>query len=320
MLFECLQDVLGGRTGFFLAVRPSILINMIWCLCDWWFKYLHADDFSYDSKTSNQVNSYLVDVTSENTRTARLFNEIEITHVKSKTCPPLKNTSRWKCINNWLGWWHWKLMQLILIIIQVCFSRGIFLCWGHAWQPHRHTCSGSCELNLKIVKNISLHNQRRPPLGLLLFLQLTPDSVWQRWSTWSSLSRFHSWFVFFAFGVYCPYSSGFILLPLIWFDYYTCWMSNLNVQDSIELVSEDRRSAILQERRKNLSKCKQGFRKGFCCYLCCVGQLKLNSWWKKYRQHVECDWYVPDGVLTKVAGTVLSNFKTITKQRMHRCV
>ena len=37
-------------------------------------------------------------------------------------------------------------------------------------------------------------------------------------------------------------------------------MSNLNVQDSIELVSEDRRSAILQERRKNLSKCKQGFR------------------------------------------------------------
>ena len=41
---------------------------------------------------------------------------------------------------------------------------------------------------------------------------------------------------------------------------------------------------------------------------------------KKYGQHVECDWYVPDGVLTKVAGTVLSNFKTITKQRMHRCV
>ena len=142
MLFECLQDVLGGRTGFFLAVSPSILTNMTWCLCDWCFEYLHADDFSYDSKTSNQVNSYLVDVTSENTRTARLFNEIEITHVKSKTCPPLKNTSRWKCINNWLGWWYWKLMQLMLIIIQVCFSRGIFLCWGHAWQPHWHTCSG----------------------------------------------------------------------------------------------------------------------------------------------------------------------------------
>ena len=122
----------------------------------------------------------------------------------------------------------------------------------------------SCELNLKKlknVKNIFLHNQRRRPLGLLLFSQLTPDSVWQRWSTWSSLSRFHSWFGFFAFGVYCPYSSGFVLLPLIWFDCYTCWMSNLNVQDSIELVSEDRRSAILQERRKNLSKCKQGFGK-----------------------------------------------------------
>ena len=197
-------------------------------------------------------------------------------------------------------------MQLILILIQVCFSRGIFLCWGHAWQPHWHTCSGSCELNLKKVnnvKNISFHNWSRRPLGLLLSSQLMPDSVWQRWSTWSSLSRFHSWFFFFAFGVYCLYSSGFILLPLIWFDYNTCWMSNLNVQDSIELVSEDRRSAILQERRKNLSKCKQGFgekklikvqkwflknlskckqgfRKGFCCYLCCIGQLKLNSWWK----------------------------------------
>ena len=98
MLFECLQDVLGGRTGFFLAVSPSILINMIWRLCDW---CLHADDFSYDSKISNQVNSYLVDVTSENTRTARLYNEIEITHVKSKTCPsPLKKIHWWKCINN----------------------------------------------------------------------------------------------------------------------------------------------------------------------------------------------------------------------------
>ena len=120
-----------------------------------------------------------------------------------------------------------------------------------------------CELNLKLlknVKNISFHNQIRRPLGLLLFSQLTLDSVWQLWPTWSSLSRFHSWFFFFAFGVYCPYSSSFILLPLIWFEYITCWMSNLNVQESIELVSEDRRSAILQERRKNLSKCKQGFR------------------------------------------------------------
>ena len=112
--------------------------------------------------------------------------------------------------------------HILLFIINI-----VIFIYNHAWQPHWHTCSGSCELSLKIVKNvknISFHNQRRRPLGLLLSSQLMPDSVWQRCSTWSSLSRFLSWFFFFAFGVYCPYSSGFILLPLIWFDYYTCWI------------------------------------------------------------------------------------------------
>ena len=114
MLFECLQDVLGGRAGFFLAV----MINSIDCFCSGVVYIVHSTLESrnhilrflinpvHHSVTRNtvtpvtqdnfysitatfakchphsmcpfcpfflQVNSYLVDVTSENTRTARFF-------------------------------------------------------------------------------------------------------------------------------------------------------------------------------------------------------------------------------------------------------
>jgi len=138
MLFECLQDVLGGRAGFFLA-----------------------------------VNSYLVDITSENTRTARFA------------------------------------------FLEVFFCVGVML--GN-------------------------------PIGTLIQAS-------------------------FGFVALFTINTGLSLATMLYVVVF--------IKDSIELVSEDRRAAIIEERNKN----------------------KLNH---------------DQGIVTKVVGTVLSNFKTIIRTRPHR--
>ena len=71
MLFECLQDVLGGRAGFFLAVIN--ITNLMMTIVLLLMIQTMMMTVMMMMVISIQVNSYLVDVTSENTRTARLF-------------------------------------------------------------------------------------------------------------------------------------------------------------------------------------------------------------------------------------------------------